>query len=208
MHTGIESPRGVWWKPAHRSERVWIALAFVWCMVLFAMMPFWHWKGGQNASGVRHRVDPQAFLARTQEFIETYRVGEESGIPIVAPPPGSDIYLLGRMWSWTPVLRLRRGSEYMLHLSSLDVNHGFSMLPLNVNIQVVPGYDYGLRVTPSESGDFRIVCNEFCGINHHVMVGRVIVEDAPAGPGGAGVAGGAGVSGVAGSSSQPGGGAQ
>jgi hypothetical protein len=85
------------------------------------------------------------------------------------------------------------------------------MLPLNVNIQVVPGYDYGLRVTPSESGDFRIVCNEFCGINHHVMVGRVIVEDAPAGPGGAGVAGvagGAGVSGVAGSSSQPGGGAQ
>jgi len=179
MHTGIESPRGVWWKPAHRSERIWIALAFAWCMVLFAMMPFWHWKGGQNASGVRHRVDPQAFLARTTEFIEAYRVGEENGIPIVEPPPGSDIYLLGRMWSWTPALRLRRGVEYMLHLSSLDVNHGFSMLPLNVNIQVVPGYDYGLRVTPNEAGDFRIVCNEFCGINHHVMVGRVIVVDAP-----------------------------
>jgi cytochrome c oxidase subunit 2 len=179
MHTGIESPRGVWWKPAHRSERIWIALAFVWCMVLFGMMPFWHWKGGQNASGVRHRVDPQAFLARTTEFIETYRVGEENGIPIVEPPPGSDIYLLGRMWSWTPALRLRRGAEYMLHLSSIDVNHGFSMLPLNVNIQVVPGYDYGLRVTPNEAGDFRIVCNEFCGINHHVMVGRVMVVEAP-----------------------------
>ena len=39
------------------------------------------------------------------------------------------------------------------------------------------GYDYGLRVTPNASGDFRIICNEFCGIGHHTMVGRVIVVD-------------------------------
>jgi cytochrome c oxidase subunit 2 len=43
----------------------------------------------------------------------------------------------------------------------------------------VPGYDYGLRVTPNASGDFRIICNEVCGIGHHAMVGRVIVEDGP-----------------------------
>jgi cytochrome c oxidase subunit 2 len=46
-----------------------------------------------------------------------------------------------------------------------------------VNFQVVPGYDYGLRVSPNASGDFRIICNEFCGIGHHTMVGRVIVVD-------------------------------
>jgi cytochrome c oxidase subunit 2 len=57
------------------------------------------------------------------------------------------------------------------------MNHGFSLYPINVNFQVVPGYDYGLRVTPNASGDFRIICNEFCGIGHHVMVGRVIVDD-------------------------------
>ena len=38
------------------------------------------------------------------------------------------------------------------------------------------------RVTPTESGDFRIVCNEFCGIGHHIMVGKVIVTDGPDGP--------------------------
>jgi len=79
------------------------------------------------------------------------------------------------------VLRLQKDAEYTLHLSSLDVNHGFGLLPLNINFQVVPGYDYGLRVTPTEVGDFRIVCNEFCGIGHHLMVGRVIVVDGPAG---------------------------
>jgi cytochrome c oxidase subunit 2 len=120
-------------------------------------------------------VDPKAYMARTQEFIKTYKVGEDHGIPVVAPPPGSDVYLIGLQWQWQPVLKLQQGASYMLHLSSYDVNHGFNLYPFNVNFQVVPGYDYGLKVTPTEAGDFRIICNEFCGIGHHVMVGRVIV---------------------------------
>ena len=48
---------------------------------------------------------------------------------------------------------------------------------MNINFSVVPGYDYALHVTPTAAGDFRIVCNEFCGIGHHTMVGRVIVVD-------------------------------
>lgn len=177
VHTGLESPGQLWWKPAHKTEKVWVAIAFVWCMVLFIMMPLWHWKGGQNPSGIRRRVEPAKFFARTQEFIKQYQVGTESGIPVVEPPPGADIYLTALTYQWIPVLRLRKGAEYTLHLSALDVNHGFSLFPLNVNFQVVPGYDYGLRVTPTEAGDFRIICNEFCGIGHHTMVGRVIVLD-------------------------------
>ncbi len=178
--TGMESPEGVWWKPAHGAEKVWFGVAFAWCMVLFAMMPLWHWKGGQNPSGIRARVEPAAFAERVEEFIAEYQVGEENGFPIVEPPAGSDIYLLGRMWSWTPILKLQKGVEYTLHLSSLDVNHGFTLYPINVNFQVVPGYDYGLRVTPTEAGEFNVVCNEFCGINHHNMVGKVIVVDGEA----------------------------
>ena len=176
-HTGLESPRGTWWKPAHKSERTWVAIAFGWCMVLFAMMPLWQVKGGQNPSGIRRKVEPAAFYARTQEFITQYQIGDDRGMPIVAPPPGSDIYLTAMSFQWTPILQLEQGKEYILHLSSLDVNHGFSLYPINVNFQVVPGYDYGLRVTPTAAGDFRIICNEFCGIGHHTMVGRVIVVD-------------------------------
>jgi len=180
-HTGLESPKGNWWKPAHKAEKVWVGIAFAWCMVLFAMMPLWHWKGGQNPSGIRRRVEPQAYAQRTEEFIRQYTVGEDRGVPIVAPPPGADVYLMAMAFQWRPILKLQKGAQYTLHLSALDVNHGFSLFPINVNFQVVPGYDYGLRVTPNASGDFRIICNEFCGIGHHLMVGRVIVEDAPAG---------------------------
>jgi len=84
--------------------------------------------------------------------------------------------LAAQMWRWYPVLRLKQGARYTLHLSSLDLNHGFSLFPVNLNFQVVPGYDYGLTIVPNAAGDFRIVCNEFCGINHHMMVGKVVVE--------------------------------
>jgi cytochrome c oxidase subunit 2 len=174
--TGVTPPQGIWWKPAHKSEKVWFTIAFVWCMILFAMMPLWHLRGGQNPSGIRARVEPADYLARVQQFVADYGTGEtESGIPVVAPPPGADVYLLAAQFQWSPVLRLEQGAEYTLHLSSLDVNHGFNLYPFNVNFQVVPGYDYGLRVTPTEAGDYRIVCNEFCGIGHHLMVGKVLV---------------------------------
>lgn len=177
MHSGLTSPKGVWWVPASGQEKRWVTIAFVWCMVLFAMMPLWHIKGGQNPTGIRSRVEPKAFQERAERFVRDYKTGEESGIPIVTPPAGADIYLVARMWSWAPILKLKKGVEYTLHLSSLDVNHGFSLYPINVNVQVVPGYDYGLKITPNSAGDFRIICNEFCGIAHHLMIGKVIVEE-------------------------------
>jgi len=181
MHSGIVNPRGSWWLPAHKGEKVWVTIAFAWCMVLFAMMPFWHFKGGQNPSGIRYRVEPPAYMARVQEFTNQYKVGEENGMPLVAPPPGADVYLIGMMWQWYPALKLQKGVQYTLHLSSLDVSHGFNLFPLNINFMVLPGYDYGLRVVPNQSGDYRVVCNEFCGIGHHTMVGRIIVTDGPNG---------------------------
>jgi cytochrome c oxidase subunit II len=177
MHTGMVAPKGRWWVPAHKSEKVWFAIAFAWCMVLFAMMPLWHWKGGQNPTGIRAKVDPMDFKARVDQFVEDYQVDVLNGIPVVEPPPGSDVYLLGRMWSWYPVLKLRKGTEYTLHLSSIDINHGFSLYPVNINFQVVPGYDYGLKIVPTEAGDFGIICNEFCGIGHHIMLGKVLVTN-------------------------------
>ena len=89
-HTGLECPKGIWWKPAHKSEKAWLAIAFAWCMVLFAMMPLWHWKGGQNPSGIRRRTTPVADGQRLGEFIAQDQTGQDRGIPIVSPPPGAD----------------------------------------------------------------------------------------------------------------------
>jgi cytochrome c oxidase subunit 2 len=84
--------------------------------------------------------------------------------------------LLGRLWQWYPALALKKGQTYRLHLSSLDLVHGFSLFPLNLNFMVLPGYEYVLTITPTAAGEVFVVCNEFCGIGHHQMVGKITVE--------------------------------
>jgi cytochrome c oxidase subunit 2 len=34
-----------------------------------------------------------------------------------------------------------------------------------------------LTVTPNQAGEYGIVCNEFCGIGHHTMVGKLYVVE-------------------------------
>ncbi|HGX93574.1 MAG TPA: cytochrome C oxidase subunit II, partial [Candidatus Tenderia sp.] len=78
---------------------------------------------------------------------------------------------------WYPILELQKGKSYRLHISSLDWQHGFSVQPVNINMQVVPGYEMVLNITPDQSGDYAIVCNEYCGIGHHTMLGKIIVKE-------------------------------
>jgi cytochrome c oxidase subunit 2 len=169
----------LWWKePVHSVELVWIVIAFVWCLVMFFMMPFWHIYGKQNLSAETYRTTPDMFSKKAQAMVDQYKVREETEqkIPVVKPPAGSDVYLIARLWQWWPILELEKGKTYRLHLTAMDYQHGFSLQPENINIQVLPGYEHVINVTPNRAGTYAIICNEFCGINHHTMVSRLYVK--------------------------------
>ena len=108
---------------------------------------------------------------------EEYTVRQEGAFPVVRPPPGSDVYMMGRVYMWWPMLELVKGETYRLHLSSIDLQHGFSLQPVNINLQVHPGYEMVVTMTPNQLGQFGIVCNEYCGFGHHTMTGRIYVVD-------------------------------
>ncbi|MHA1598787.1 MAG: cytochrome C oxidase subunit II [Alphaproteobacteria bacterium] len=173
-------PQRVWWNvPVGKTEVMWITIAFVWALVMFFMMPYWHLTGDQNLSNEAYRIKPEVYAAKTEAWAAKYKVREEgdTGIPVVKPPAGGDVYIFGRLWEWWPIVELEEGQSYRFHLSSLDWQHGFSLLPENINIQVHPNYEMVFTVTPNSSGEFGIVCNEFCGIGHHNMVGKIYVVE-------------------------------
>lgn len=168
-----------WWKqPIHKVEMTWIIVALAWCLILFLWMPYWHIFGEQNLSNEAYKVNPEKFKARAQVMVDKYTVRTETDnkIPVVAPPPGTDIYLVGRLWEWWPILELEHDKSYRLHVSSLDYQHGLSIQPVNINLQILPGYETVLTVTPNKVGEYGVVCNEFCGIGHHTMLGKIIVK--------------------------------
>ena len=170
----------IWWKePIERSEILWVIIALVWCLILFIMMPYWHIAGEQNLANEAYRVKPDAYAKRTEANAAKYTVrkDENSGQPVVHPPVGGDVYMLARLWEWWPILELEKDKTYRLHLSSVDWVHGFSLLPENINIQVHPEYEMVITIKPNRVGEYSVVCNEFCGIGHHTMVGKIFVLD-------------------------------
>ena len=167
-----------WWnEPIGKSELVWITVAFFWGLIMFFAMIYWHVYGEQNLSSEAYKTTPEAFAEKAEEMTALYTVREEEGYPVVRPPAGSDVYLIGRLWEWWPILELEKDKMYRLHLSSVDWQHGFSLQPENINLQIHPGYDMVLTIRPSRAGTYSIICNEYCGLGHHQMVGRLYVVD-------------------------------
>ena len=174
----IHNPPRKWLKAPHGYELMWIGVALLWCLVLSAAMPYWHLKGKQTSAGEAYDVDPKEFEARVARFVKAHKVGEMNGVPVVEPPPGTDAYIFATDdWQWYPALKLKKDVEYRLHLSSSRYQHGFCILPMNMNFHVLPAYDHVITLTPTETGEFTIICNEFCGAGHATMTGMIIVEE-------------------------------
>ena len=66
--SAIEPPvERVWWKqPIEPIEITWIVVAFVWCLFMFVMMPYWHVYGKQNLANEAYRSTPELFTAKAQ----------------------------------------------------------------------------------------------------------------------------------------------
>ena len=63
-------------------------------------------------------------------------------------------------------------------LRSKDVLHDFAVAQFRVKMDLVPGMNTFLWLTPTKTGRFEVLCEELCGIGHHTMRGAVIVDDA------------------------------
>ncbi len=62
-------------------------------------------------------------------------------------------------------------------LRSKDVLHDFAVAQFRVKMDLVPGMNTFLWLTPTKTGRFEILCEELCGIAHYTMRGAVIVDD-------------------------------
>jgi cytochrome c oxidase subunit 2 len=176
----LVKPRGVWWGPLGRDERLWLSLAVIWGLAMFAMFALvWPLIGREQNDIRSYRMEPAEFHRRAEAYIAARRVGEVDGVPIVAAQPGEDVYLESMAFQWRPVLQLKRGQTYRLLISSRDLQHGFSLsiVPHSINYQALPGFVSEISITPEVAGTYPIICNEYCGLGHHLMLGRIVVAE-------------------------------
>lgn len=92
--------------------------------------------------------------------------------------------LVAQTWFFTPnEIRVPVGSTVTFVATSKDVIHGLFIPAANINVMVIPGQIARVTRRFDRAGEFFIACHEYCGIPHHTMGGRVIVEpQTPGGP--------------------------
>jgi cytochrome c oxidase subunit II len=73
------------------------------------------------------------------------------------------------------VIRLPVGAEVEFYLTSRDVLHGYQIENTTINVEVIPGEVSRFFYTFTQPGEYRVTCNQYCGIGHHNMMGKIIV---------------------------------
>jgi len=94
-------------------------------------------------------------------------------------PEGATVVMIAMMFAYQPAeIHVAAGKPVTFRLTSADVTHGFSIVGTNGNTMVVPGYISQFTTVFHTPGEYLIVCNEYCGLSHHLMSAKLIVEGA------------------------------
>ncbi len=101
----------------------------------------------------------------------------EEGRLIELAPGRYQLNMIARMWSFEPFeVRIPAGSTVDIYLTSRDVVHGMHIDGTLANLMAIPGTVSYARVKFDKPGTYQIICHEYCGVAHHTMAGKVIVE--------------------------------
>ena len=139
---------------------MWLIATSVAAMTLFSAL--WVILSDHNVPTAYRQTTTQAYASQVNAFTAKY--GAPDGRVYV--PPGVDAYLLAARYQWSPELVLQRGTKYRIWISSVDVLHGFSLVggTQDLNLEIAPRHVTGVKLTPSSTGRYLIVCNEYCGL--------------------------------------------
>lgn len=157
-----------------KTQRALAGLVLATAMVLFAAMPAW--RGYPPPPVESYAVTPEAFTAKVEAMVAAHKTGEVTqdakdamadGIPVVRPPAG-DVYILARRWQFWPIVELEPGKSYRVHVSSVDILHGFH-LNRDVDLLLAPGTAHTFVVTPRPGERLVMQCSEYCGLLHNRM---------------------------------------
>jgi cytochrome c oxidase subunit 2 len=90
-----------------------------------------------------------------------------------------EVHYVARMWSFEPAeLILPEKAEVDVYVSAIDVDHGFEIPGTNLNLMAIPGSVNYARYRFDRKGDYMVICHEYCGLNHHNMMGKIKVVSA------------------------------
>jgi cytochrome c oxidase subunit 2 len=99
---------------------------------------------------------------------------------VMLGPDRYEVRMVAGIWSFNPgEVRVPVGATVTFVVTSRDVVHGLFIHGANVNVMLLPGQVARVRTRFDRPGEYPMLCHEYCGIAHHTMWGKVVVEPRP-----------------------------
>jgi cytochrome c oxidase subunit 2 len=154
----------------HVYERAFLVVGAVMMVAFLGALGFATVLMGIHLPGRAGTIDPAA-VAETPPF-------DSPGVRETAPGR-YEVVMIARAWSFEPAeIRVPAGSDVTFLATTTDVIHGLHVEDTRVNMMLIPGQISANQYRFDTPGEYRMICHEYCGLGHHVMAGRVIVEAA------------------------------
>jgi cytochrome c oxidase subunit 2 len=107
----------------------------------------------------------------------------------IPPMDAQTIYIVGKQWMWKAEhvqgrseineLHVPAGIPIKLVMTSQDVIHSFYVPAFRVKQDVLPGRYTTMWFEATQPGTYHLFCAEYCGADHALMRGRVVVMQPP-----------------------------
>jgi cytochrome c oxidase subunit II len=121
-------------------------------------------------------------------FLAWFTIGYRDFIWLSTPPKDAiDIYVLGKQWMWqfsypdgpsaVDVLRVPAGRPVRLLLTSRDVIHSFFVPEFRIKQDAIPNRYTQTWFEATRVGRYQVLCAEYCGTDHSMMRGEVVVME-------------------------------
>jgi cytochrome c oxidase subunit 2 len=150
-------------------EKIWMIGTGLMLTLFFSVIAYEAVAMGRMPPSHIETIDPKTVPADARFNPQGVRVDAEGNI---------HVHTVGLTFTWLPVeLTIPAGKPVTFHITSVDVTHGFQIVRTNAQSMVIPGYVSQFTST-FDAGEYLVVCNEYCGIGHHTMFGKLHVVPA------------------------------
>ncbi len=85
--------------------------------------------------------------------------------------------MIARQYEFVPeTIIVNKGDTVVLHIKSVDVDHGIAIPEFGVNQPLTPGSEETVRFVADKKGTYTFFCNAYCGSGHGEMKGTLVVN--------------------------------
>lgn len=162
-----------------KYENIWFLIAIIMSVLLAVAViasfisgtiPRIEDEGGNihHLSGINNgRINPKNFAGTPFEKPGVYP--REDG--------SVDVFVVAKAFQFEPTtLRIPVHTKINFYITSADVLHGYYVDSTNINVTAMPGQVAAFSTTFKSVGTVNVICDEYCGIGHHNMINKIIVE--------------------------------